>query len=339
VDLQGSVVTAGFWNSHIHLTEDVWRYSGPVDGEQLQREIDDMLLSRGFVGAVDLGSNIFSTRAVRRRIESGELRGPAILTAGAGIRPWRGVQFYIKDELPWLLRTLLPTPLSAAGARRTVLRQAGRGADVIKLFTGSYVAPDSVKVMSPTVAKAATQEAHRKGIRVLAHASNREGTEVAIQAGVDALAHVPDQTAGTEALLAEAARRGVRVIPTFHMFASTVRSDEDYLGPIRDSFAGFLRLGGRALFGTDVGYMRDRRTEPEFEAMAASGMSSADILRSLTVEPVEFFAVAGDGTVREGAPADLTVLATNVEPKATDFANIRAVIRNGRMMYRTTTHS
>ena len=101
---------------------------------------------------------------------------------------------------------------------------------------------------------------------------------MAIDAGVDALAHVPDETEGTRELLAEAAARGIRVVPTLHMFAATVRPDESYTGPIRAALAGFVAAGGRVLFGTDVGYMPDRDTAPELEAMARAGLSVDAIL-------------------------------------------------------------
>ncbi|MFB7249484.1 hypothetical protein [Microbacterium sp. NPDC056234] len=136
-------------------------------------------------------------------------------------------------------------------------RQISGGAGLIKLFTGSYIAPGSVRTMDERVARAAVRAAHRRGRRVFAHPSNRAGTQVAVQAGVDALAHVPDQPEGTEALLREAAQRGIRIVPTLHMFASTVTTEERYLGPIRDALRVFLEAGGRVLFGTDVGYLAD----------------------------------------------------------------------------------
>ncbi len=206
---------------------------------------------------------------------------------------------------------------------------------MVKLFTGSYVTPERVKPMRRAVARAAVEEAHRRGARVLAHPSDRRGTAVAIDAGVDALAHVPDDTEGTEALLAQAAARGMRVVPTLHMFAATVRPDEDYVGPIRTALGGFIAAGGHVLFGTDVGYMPERDTEPELLAMERAGMSAADVLRSLTVEPSAFLGedVAGTGRVEVGGRADLTVLDVESAQRPADLARIRAVIRDGSLTW------
>jgi imidazolonepropionase-like amidohydrolase len=187
--------------------------------------------------------------------------------------------------------------------------------------------------MRLAVARAAVSAAHRRGMRVFAHPSNQAGTSIAIQAGVDALAHLPDETQDTEALLREAAARGIRIVPTLHMFASTVTTDEAYLAPIRDALSGFIEAGGRVLFGTDVGYMSDRDTLGEFVAMSAAGMHTSDILRSLTAETARFMNRADLGSIEPGKRADLTVLATTEPPEPEDFADVSCVLRDGLVVY------
>ncbi|RAZ30541.1 hypothetical protein DO944_13420 [Microbacterium sp. SMR1] len=330
---EGRVVTAGFWNCHVHFTGREWSSAATAPAESLQHALDDMLLSHGFTTVLDLSSNPRTTFALMRRIATGELRGPEILTAATGLTPWRGMPFYVKADVPWVLRWLMPAPATSIGARLTVAAQIRGGAKLTKLFTGSYVRPDQVKPMRLPVARAAVAAAHRRGSRVFAHPSNRPGTEVAVEAGVDALAHVPDETEGTETLLRQAAERGIRLVPTLHMFASTVTTDDGYLAPIRAALGGFIRAGGRVLFGTDVGYMADRETRGEYEAMRASGMSTADILRSLTTEPAEFLGRADTGSVAVGNRGDLTVLQTRDDPSPADLANIQATIRAGRAIF------
>lgn len=334
LDLEGRVVTAGFWNCHVHLTEPVWSAQDHL--EDVQVALDDMFLSRGFTTAIDLGSRQRATLDLARRITQGRLRGPRILTAGAGMWPWRGLAFYLKDQIPTFLHWLLPMPLTPAGARRVVRSQIRGGAGVIKLFTGSPITPTSVKVMRRTVARAAVQEAHTHGLKVFTHPADGEGTAVGVAAGVDALAHVPDRTAGTAPLLEDAAERGIHLVPTLHMFSATVSADEEYLGPVREALRGFLAAGGPVLFGTDVGYLPDRDTRGEFEAMAACGMSIADILRSLTTAPSAFFALDRAGTLTPGHSADLTVLATtasSLEPG--DLADVFAVVRDGSLLWKS----
>ncbi|MFC4242632.1 amidohydrolase family protein [Gryllotalpicola reticulitermitis] len=333
VAVDGRVVCSGFWNCHVHLTGGKWQAARRGPAAVLQAALDDTFLSRGFTSVLDLSSNPTTTMPLIRRIESGELRGPGIMTAGSGIRPWRGIPFYVRDDVPWFLRWLMPGPATAAGARAVVALQARSGATITKLFSGSYVEPTRVKPMRLRVAQAAVDAAHRRGMRVFAHPSNREGTAVAVNAGVDALAHVPDETEGTEGLLREAARRDIHVIPTLHMFASTVTTDESYLAPIRGALRGFIDAGGHVLFGTDVGYMPDTETRGEYAAMHASGMDAADILRSLTSAPERFFGRRDGGTIRVGNRADLTILRTRGMPGPEDFADIHAVIKHGRLVF------
>jgi len=335
VDVGGRVVTAGFTNCHIHLIERVWARARTAPAAALQAEIDDMLLSRGFTTALDLGSDPRHTLPVVQRIASGELRGPEILVTGATLMPRRGLPFYVRETMPWHARRWIPTPASARAARRAVAVRHRRGVVLTKLFTGSLVERDRVLAMSEDVARAAVEESHRRGLLVLAHPTDREGTAVAVRAGVDALAHVPSVADGTADLLREAAARGTRLIPTLHMFAATVSQDDGFMEPVRDGLRMFLAAGGRVLFGTDVGYLEDRDIRPELEAMAACGMTTADVLRSLTTEPAAFLDRPDAGEVRPGARGDLTVLAhTGSDLAAGDLADVELVVRAGRVVHR-----
>lgn len=330
----GRVVAAGFWNCHVHFTGPQWRKARSAPAAELQAEVDDMLLSRGFTTVLDLASDPRITGALIRRIAAGELRGPEIVTAATAMRPWLGTPYYVKQEIPWYVRWRLPNPATAWGARRVVARQAKAGARLTKLFTGSYVGPDKVKPMRLEVARAAVEAAHARGMPVLAHPSNREGAEIAVTAGVDALAHVPDETAGVEEVLREAAAHGVRMVPTLYMFASSeAAADEGYLGSIRAALQTFIDAGGRVLFGTDVGYLPDPDTRGEYAQMSASGMDAPAILRSLTAEPAAFLGRADAGVVAVGQRADLTVFRTRTTPEPADFADIAAVIRSGELAY------
>src|SRR5579871_5334474 len=76
------VVTAGFWNTHVHFTEQKWTMAQWKSAATLNPQLGDMFLSRGFTTVIDLGSNPADTFAIRRRIEKGELTGPYIYTAG-----------------------------------------------------------------------------------------------------------------------------------------------------------------------------------------------------------------------------------------------------------------
>jgi imidazolonepropionase-like amidohydrolase len=328
-------IAPGFWNAHVHFTEAKWESAAWKDGAVLDAQLEDMLTRRGFTTVVDAGSDLRRTISLRRRIESGDLVGPAIYTAGSGIFPPDGIPYYLRSSLPSLIVRLLPQPGDPKAAAQEVETNISRGADLAKLFTGSYVERGRVLPMPVPIATAAVDAAHRRGQLVYAHASNREGTDVAVRSGVDVLAHAPDSTDGVDTvLLRRMTDRGMAMIPTLKMFAATVSAAPGYMGPILAEVREFHALGGQLLFGTDVGYMADYRTEEEFQALAAAGLSPREILRMLTVAPAERFRVAGEtGSLAPGRRADFVVLDGDPLVDLAAFSRVRATVRNGRVLY------
>jgi imidazolonepropionase-like amidohydrolase len=328
-------VAAGFWNAHVHFTEEKWAYAAWKGKATLDEQLTDMLTRRGFTTVVDAGSDPRRTISLRRRIESGELLGPAIYTAASSIFPPGGIPYYLRNALPSFVLWMLPQPAGPEAAARTVERNVSSGADLTKLFTGSRVERGKVLPMSVPIAAAAVEAAHRHGQLVYSHASNLAGTEVAIRSGVDVLAHAPDSTDGIDAALLRAmADRKMAMIPTLKMFATTVTSAPGFMRPILEEVREFHRLGGQLLFGTDVGYMTDYRTEDEFRLLAEAGVDAPEILRMLTSGPARRFGVAGQkGSIVPGASADFVLLDGNPLEDLGAFSRVVATVRSGRVLH------
>src|SRR5262249_31609637 len=162
---------------------------------------------------------LINTVALRRRIESGEVAGPRILTSGTGLFPPDGVPFYLKESLPEGIWKRLPQPRSADEAKRVAEATMRGGADLIKLFTGSWIARDTVRPMPEPMAAAAVAAAHAGGKQVFSHASNLAGLEVALSAKVDVLAHAIDDTRGlTPEHLRRMKAQNMAMIPTLALF-------------------------------------------------------------------------------------------------------------------------
>jgi imidazolonepropionase-like amidohydrolase len=329
------VVTAGFWNTHVHFTEPKWSMANWKSAATLNPQLADMLLSRGFTTVIDLSSNPADTFSIRRRIEKGELTGPYIYTAGSGLYPPHGVPFYLRESLPWWMVKLLPQPETPQDATRIVHRNIASGADVTKLFTGSWIARGHVLPMPLNIAKAAVTESHLNGKLVFAHPSNLEGVEVAINSGVDVLAHAADDTRGVDAkLLGTAIGRNMAMIPTLKMFTTAVTSDPHYMDPMRAEVQQFHQLGGTLLFGTDVGYMTDYTTEGEFVELGRSGLDWKTVLAMLTTNPAARMGVSDSkGTVTPGKLADLTILDADPANDLTNFSRVHAVLRSGKVVW------
>jgi imidazolonepropionase-like amidohydrolase len=322
-------VFAGFWNSHVHFTEPKWATAAAESAPVLTRELQEMLTRSGFTTVVDLASDIRSTSALRRRIESGEVLGPRIYTAGSGLYPPNGIPYYLSD-LPPQIRALLPQPSTAAEATAIVEKNIAAGADVLKLFTGSYVSPGHVKPMPLDVARAAVSAAHAKNQLAFAHPSNLEGVRLALESGVDVLAHAPDTVEGVDdALLADLVAHHMSMIPTLKLFSA-----EASILRIRSIVGKFHQLGGGLMFGTDTGFVTDYDLTEEYRQLAIAGLSFKDVLAMLTTEPVKRFGLKDEGRIAPGLRADLTVLWEDPSSQnLVAFKQVRYTIRAGRVIF------
>lgn len=328
-------VTSGFWNTHVHFTQRKWANAEWASREHLNAALADMLTSRGFTTVVDTGSNLRDTVPIRRRIETGGLLGPAIYTAGSAQYPPNGIPFYLRDTLPKWMQSFMPQPKSPAEAAKVEERNIHDGADLLKLFTGSYVEHDRVLPMPEANAEAAVKVAHAHGQLAFSHPSDLAGVQIAIQSGVDVLAHAASEPEGIDtALLQSMVSRHMAMIPTLKMFGTTVTKRRSFLDPIYAEVREFHALGGQLMFGTDVGYMTDYTTEDEFAALAESGLDYKEMLRMLTTAPAERFGVTADkGTVERGKLADLVVLDGDPAINIAAFSRVGATVRSGRIIY------
>jgi imidazolonepropionase-like amidohydrolase len=288
-----------------------------------------MLTRSGFTTVVDLASDIRGTSALRRRIQSGEVLGPRIYTAGSGLYPPNGVPYYLSD-LPPQIRALLPQPSTPAEAAVIVEKNIAAGADVLKLFTGSYVSPGHVMPMPLDVARAAVSAAHAKHQIVFAHPSNLEGVRVALDSGVDVLAHAPDTVEGVDdALLADLVAHRMSMIPTLKLFA-----EESSILRIRAIVAKFHQLGGDLMFGTDTGFVTDYDLTEEYRELALANLSFKDVLAMLTTAPVQRLGLKDEGRVAPGQRGDLTILSADPSSQnLSAFRQVRYTIRAGRVIF------
>lgn len=326
----GCVVFAGFWNTHVHFMEPKWADSAHLPAEQLTRQLQQMLTHSGFTTVVDLGSDPSSTMALRRRIESGEVAGPHIYTAGIPLYPEHAIPFYLKDLPPSLL-AMLGQPATAAEADALVEHNVALGTDVAKLFTGSYLTPSHVVPMRLDIVRAAVEAGHRHGQLIFAHPSNLEGARVAMEGGVDVLAHAPERVEGIDnTFIAQLVAHHMVMVPTLKLF-----SDDGPIARIRGIVGTFHRLGGQLMFGTDTGFLTDYDLTEEYRQLYLAGLNYRDVLTMLTTSPAQRFRVSKQkGRIAPGMSGDLTILSADpASGDPTAFTRVRYTIRNGRVIY------
>lgn len=333
LDCHGMVITAGFQNSHVHFTEAKWLNAAGLPAEQLTRQLQEMLTRYGFTTVVDTGSDPHNTIALRKRIEASEVLGPRILTAGGPLYPKNGIPYYLSDLPPAILQELQQPATPDEGAADAA-KMLDLGADIIKLFTGSWVSRGKVLPMDPKIASAAAAVAHRRGALVFAHMSNVRGLEVALEAHVDVAAHALEDTQELTASHLERMKAAhMSLIPTLFLFGGKDEMDTAHL-PILKEVGDYSRMGGQILFGTDVGYLPDYDPVYEYKFMQRAGLDFGQILASLTTAPAERFKEEKQrGRVAPGMDADLVVLRADPASDVANFTQVRYTIRKGRVIY------
>ena len=126
----GGTVAAGFQNSHVHFTEAKFADAQDRPAAELTAAMTDMLNRYGFTTVVDTASNLANTVALRGRVESGEVPGPRILTAGCALYPKDGIPIYLRDLPPEVLASSSqPASVEEALAERAGEPRWRRGRD------------------------------------------------------------------------------------------------------------------------------------------------------------------------------------------------------------------
>jgi imidazolonepropionase-like amidohydrolase len=340
IECAGRVIVAGFWNSHVHFTEDAWRDAATAPAAKLEEHMQTMLSKWGDTTVFDIGSFPQDTLALRKRVESGEIAGPKIYTTAGSIFPKDGIPVYLPPELASALKQQeAATPQDAA---RLAQRSLAMGGDGIKLFTGAIMGHGKVTPMPVDVVRAAVEVAHAAGKPVFAHPSNHVGTDNALAAGVDILAHtIPMEYDWTPGELQRMKEQHVALIPTLSLFPDEVRkgggsegAKADILNAAVTELKRYFSSGGTILFGTDVGYTQLYNTTSEYEYMGRAGMNFRDVLASLTTNPAAFFKAEKSGKVIKGYAADLVVLDADPAADLRNFAKVDCTIRAGKIIYK-----
>ena len=340
IDCKGLVVTAGFWNSHVHILLPELLHAENLSSGQITAQLQQMLTRWGFTTVFDIASVLQNTNLIRHRIESGDVKGPRILTVGEPFWVKGGTPIYVQGFLD-ANHISIPEVESAAQAKERVRQQVRDGADGVKIFANS-IERNGVLTMPLDVAQAIATEAHSAGRPVFAHVSNNQGIEVAIQSGVDILAHTtPMDELWRPSFAQRLVAAHMALTPTLTLWdveskKGNASPDETEKGMNRaaQQLQAFSRAGGQVLFGTDVGYIQHFDTSEEFKWMSRAGMSFQQILASLTTNPAQRFGFSThSGRIAKGFDADLVVLRADPAQNPSAFSQVRYTIRGGEIIY------
>lgn len=191
-------------------------------------------------------------------------------------------------------------------------------------------------------AKAIVAEAHRAGKPAFAHPSDFAGLNVAIDSGVDVLAHTtPDNGQfWPPELVARIKAHNMALVPTLTLWRVELAKDkapqdviDRFIAVAQQQLKAYSDAGGQILFGTDVGYTDAFDTTEEYRLMSAAGLSWQQILTSLTTAPATRFGYAQKGRIETGMDADITVLSADPATDVKAFAKVAYTLRSGAVIY------
>jgi imidazolonepropionase-like amidohydrolase len=177
-------VLPGLWDMHVHLMinghsdYDHWdrEYPDRFDSEIMPASAVQLLLA-GVTTARDLGAPLEDSISVRDRIASGAIPGPRLFVSGPFIqhRPYPGTEAF---------RWGVDSPRDG---RDKINRLADAGVDVIKLIDQDE--------MTYEEAEAVVDQAHKRGLKVVAHSHRPEEIRRGLAIGVDNFEHTGLATA------------------------------------------------------------------------------------------------------------------------------------------------
>jgi imidazolonepropionase-like amidohydrolase len=315
----------GFCNSHVHFFERKWANAASIPAAELEQQLREQFTRWGFTTVFDLSSPLANTRVIRERIESGEVAGPRIFTAGEAMLPPGALPSDAVLAVLGAMKYPYPEISSVADAEAAA---RANDADAIKLFVDAIDRrqPGAMTAISGEAIAAAAAIAHAAGKPAFAHVQSAAGVLAALRNGVDVIAHTTPMSPWPDALLE--AIGNAALTPTLSIWKTAMRHDristqEQLVRAAQSQLRAWREAGGRVLFGTDSGIFDTDPTE-EYVQMAEAGMSWQEIVNSLTSFPVPVER-ANDRVVIEGDPAtDIRAL-----------ARVRCTIRDGRVIYRS----
>jgi imidazolonepropionase-like amidohydrolase len=190
-------------------------------------------------------------------------------------------------------------------ARRAVRTNQALGADFIKIVVDAGAGPNwHVRYLAPEDAKAIVEDAHRLGMKVAAHATDRTGIQTAIDAGVDSVEHGDE---ATNEQLQQMKDKGIYLdatdlwtngrlneyfsqffAPTPEFVRGIKKAEEDSTSQARDRLQRAMKVGVKIVMGSDMWFFwpgkgRGETTLYELENLKKEGMPNIEVIRSSTM--------------------------------------------------------
>jgi imidazolonepropionase-like amidohydrolase len=326
VDARGGTILPGLSDSHVHVARGI-----PGAG-QLSIEQGGLLpwLTGGITHLRDVATPPGAFPSVRIAADALTMNheAPRIFWAGPTVTAPGGYPISVPRY-----RDVGQEVSGGDSARALVNQLADGGARVIKLgLDKGYYSDEGWRLLSVDEVKAITETAHARGLLVTAHVTSLDEVRLALDGGVDDLAHTPLETLPDD-MIDEMLRRGTTMATTASVWGNREAGARAAANARR-----YMESGGVVALATDFGCCGQ---PPGIQTLLAEmrfligfgGFTPMQVLVAATRNGPIVSGISDEaGTIETGKIADLIVV--NGEPLSNleALTSVRLVLQGGRVV-------
>jgi imidazolonepropionase-like amidohydrolase len=218
-------------------------------------------------------------------------------------------------------------------AREAVFSLAEAGADLIKIGIEDHLKYRRHPLPSLEEVRAIVEIAHARNLRVSAHVTRARHLPLAIDGGVDDLAHMVVDDLPDE-LIDQMVQRNMVWVPTLELWSGVSRMyNLDWIQRATENLGRFVAAGGQVATGTDYaghGCAFDLGMPlTEMKLMQAAGMTPMQIILAGTRNSAHVCGLHNQGTLEAGKVADVVVVDGDPLQELEALKRTYLVIHNG----------
>jgi len=340
IDAGGGTILPGLIDDHVH--------------NAAEPEIRRKFLEAGVTTVCDTGAG-----ANQLRLYQAEKPAAELITRAYYAGPFISAPEGYPADTDASARLGVSTPDEA---RQAVQKLAGEGVSYIKVALDDGRGEEPLPVLSSDVLQVVVDEAHRLGLTVRAHVLDAKYLDLALNAGVDAIEHLPAPDFSRQVFelwmrsdhaltlpqayltqLQRLASSGLPLTPTLEVLErrtcnTTAQSQAERDACVRvyvESLRQFHQMGGVIAFGNDFGSAGMSAGLPwrEMELLQQAGLSNAEILTAATATAARVCGHGSEiGALQPGFLADVLIVNGNPLEDLTALQRVQTVILSGQVL-------